>query len=657
MIGEPIDPGPFLAAMPEAVRTAIERARIDKGPIFAWLVARGRGWGQVGNTITLLRDAKQPAELVGWLAGIAMFGDDTDRLVDALDGHPGSRHALEAFVAGIVAGVAPLPGQWDKIERLTAFGHPPGLVDVVAQACASDDKAIRTVAQRLARKLGGAARDALGRVHQQSSGSSKRRVTSAAAKLDDERGAQLLRLLDAWRATRAGELAAAIEFLGLELGRLRGGALTAKSREELEDAWGDLARDKDPRDVDRLLATSWPKSLDHARRRVELFARFPPDPRILRGIAAAATRHRSDSSLRFHEAVAELFAETPIPELEQAIDAIIKSHDCGEIVEIYDAARAAAREVRSIAPHPSVLDDAARVRRVQENLAALWATHCAEPGDLAHRAVLGDALQAVGDPRGELIALQLAPALDATAKKRVAELLAAHADELTGPIPMVSKSARRFERGFLVKLSCRAVGNELVATFDRPEWVTIEDLFIDGANTPLARLVKRMPLLRRLATPHSELLVQLARTGNYPQIVALACDKGWMPPADRFTGLRIIAAHWRGAEALRDAQSDAAIRGLHAIVHLGLDPADLRVVLGQLRQGPPETRVAIAGDFHGFDTDGWRLRALRDRGVVELAWGGGSSALKALRAEVEAELARSGLEVREVKRIDLGEVS
>lgn len=655
MIGDPIDPAPFLPAMPAGLRTAVEQARTEKkGPIYGWMIARGRGWGQVGTTIAMLRDPKQAPELVGWLAGIAMFGDDTDRLVDVLEDHPGARCALEAFAAGVAAGVTPLPGQWERIEKLTAFGHPPSLVEVVAQACASDDKPTRTVAQRLARKLGGIARDALEQAHKTSTGSSKRRLTNAASKVDDDRGAQLLRLLDGWRATRSDELARAIETLGLEIGRLRGGALTAKTREELEDAWVELAKDRDPRDVGRLLATSWPKSLDHARKRVDMFAKFAPDPRILRGIAAAATKHRSDSSFKFHESVAKLFLASPIPELEQAIEAIFKAHDHGEVLDIYEDAKAAACAVRPTTPPASVLEDAARVLGVQATLDALWATHCADPGDLTHRAVLADALQASGDPRGELITLQLAPQLDAAAKKRVAVLLAAHADEWTGPIPMVSKSARKFERGFIVKLSCRAVGNELTSTFDRPEWVTVEDLFIDGANCPLARLVKRMPLLRRLATPHSELLVQLARTGNYPQIEALACARGWIPPADRFTGVRVMAARW---PAIPAAQSDAAIRGLHAIVHLGIELEELRVVLANIKAGPPETRIAIGGEFHGFDTDGWRIRVYRDRSLAELAWGGGAAALKDKRADIDDELGRSGLDVQEVKKLDLAGVT
>jgi uncharacterized protein (TIGR02996 family) len=664
VLGEPVDPTPFEAAMPDEVRAEIARARTGTGPAAAWLVARGRGWGQVGTSTTFLRENKLPPLLVGWLAGIAMFGDDTDRLSDALEGHPATMHVLEAFAAGIVAGVAPAPGHWQRIERLVAFGHPPTLAEVVPIGCASTDRDTRLAATRMARKLGTVARDALESARAGHQGTSRRRLTAANAKLaknaDDERGAILLRLLDGWRATRSLELESAIAVLGTELARARGGALTAKTREALEDDWEALAKHRDARDVDRLLLTSWPKSLDHARRRVDLFTKFSPDPRILRGIASAATRHRSSSSLRFHKAVAKLFSESPVAWLVAAIDDIIKTHDDEEIVAIYDDARSLAQGART-APTPATLvDEVRRLRGASADLDALWATHIATPGDLAHRAVLADALQSAGDPRGELIALQLHPSPDTTTKKRIADLLAAHADAWTGPIPLVSKSARRFERGFLVKLSSRGAGRELTASYDRPEWVTIEDLFLDGANTVLAQVVRRMPLLRRLATPHAPLLLALARTGTYPQLHALACERPYLAPRDRFPNLRVMACCWIDPRAPFDTtaferiQTDAAAAQLHAIVHLGLAVDHLRDALELVRSGPTETRFAIAGDFAGFDTDGWRIRAFRKQRVAELAWGGGPSALKDQRPLVVAALARAGVELREVKRIDLG---
>lgn len=683
VLGEPIDPTPFEPAMPDEVRAAIARARTGQGPAAAWLVARGRGWGQVGTTTTMLREHKVPPLLVGWLAGIAMFGDDTDRLADALEGHAAASHALAAFAAGIAAGVPTTKGQWPRIERLVAFGHPPSFAAVVPVGCASTDKEIRAAALRMARKLGGAARDALDSAGKRESGGSRRRLSSAKAALtrnaDDERGGVLLRLLDGWRASRSDELEAAITALGAELGRMRGGAVAGKTREATEEAWEQLAKKRDPRDVDRLRSTSWPKSLDQARRRVELFAKFSPDPRILRGLASAAQKHRSSSSLRFHKALAKLFAECPVRWLDTAIAEIVNAHDDERIVETYDEARQLAASAVAAPPPQSLLDEARPFLDARGHVDELWATHVAQPGDLAHRAVLADALQASGDPRGELIALQLQPDLDATTKKRITQLLAAHADEWTGPIPLVSKSARRFERGFLVKLSCRGAGRELSATFDRPEWVTIEDLFIDGANTVLARLVRRMPLLRRLATPHATLLAELARTGTYPQIEALACASGWLAPRDRFPNLRVMAGRWVGVTSQRwsepafvRAQTDAAAAELHAIVHLGLHVDHLADALAHVRSGPPETRFMIAGaeievgeedlyadgtehfSFAGFDSDGWRLRVQRSPRVAELAWGGGSSALKELRERVTGALARHGFELREVKKLDLG---
>ena len=398
----------------------------------------------------------------------------------------------------------------------------------------------------MARKLGGAARDALDSARKQERGSSRRRLTSAGSALsrnaDDDHGGILLRLLDGWGATRADELEAAIVVPRI------GAREDSRWRGRRQDARGYRAQLGIAREGARCarcrstLLASWPKSLDQARRRVELFSKFSPDPRILRGIAAAALRHRSSSSLRFHKAVAKLFAESPVRWLATAIDDIIKVHDELEIVEIYDDALTLAKDAPAPGTAPAgLLEEARPFLAARDTLESLWATHVANPGDLAHRAVLADALQASGDPRGEFIALQLQSTLDTAAKKRTSELLAAHADEWTGPIPLVSKSARRFERGFLVKLSCRAAGRELTAVFDRPEWATIEDLFIDGANTVLARVVRRMPLLRRLATPHSKLLADLARTGKYAQIEALATASDFLAPRDRFPSLRVMA--------------------------------------------------------------------------------------------------------------------
>lgn len=652
--------------MPSPVRDAIVAARRGRGVAAEWLVARGRGWGQVGASVQLLRDRRVATDLAGWLAGIAMFGDDTDRIAEALEGHAAARSALDAFVAGVRAGVDPAPGQWQRIERLTSAGHA-GLASVLPVAAGSQSSEVRQAARKLARKLGRDAQVALDAARTTASGAERRRLAAAGTALgprfeaDGERGALLLRLLDGWRATRAVELEEPIAQLGAELARTRE-PLADKSRVVLETKWQTVARRKDPLDVTRLLEASWPKSLDAARRRVELFAKFLPDPRITRGIATSAAKHRSESSLRFHRSVAQLIVGAPMREAVAAIDAIEKAHDAPEIVEIYAEARELCAGLPTMPPDATILAELAQAKGGWADLDSLWAAHVADPGDLATRAVLGDALQRAGDPRGEFIALQLAGATSSEAKQRINELLRAHADAWTGPIPLVSKTARRFERGFLVALSSRGIGHELTATFARREWVTIEDLFIDGASTVLAQLVKRMPLLRRLATPHADLVAQLARTGRYPSIEAIATNRGWLAANTAFPNLRVVAGHWAVAEAV-EVQRTAAALGLTAIVHLGFPIPALRAALSGRDVGPPELRFAFgdgtggfggsSGGFAGFTTPGWRARVFRDRREAELAWGGGPSHVKEQKAEIVQQLSRAVLTVKEVKRIEL----
>jgi hypothetical protein len=338
-----------------------------------------------------------------------------------------------------------------------------------------------------------------------------------------------------------------------------------------------------------------------------------------------------------------------------AIGAIIGAHDDGEIMEVYEAAREHAANVRALAPDPSLVEEAHAADEPQRNLATLWKQHVADPGNLHHRSVLGDALQGAGDPRGELVALQLADG-DATTRKRISELLAAHADRWTEPIPNVSKSSRRFERGFLTAMRCTAIGPELRAVIEEPQWVTLEDLYLDGAGAVLAPLIRRMPLLRNFATPHADLLSQLARSGKYPSLVALATRSAWLPPRESFPNVRVIGGRWittAWTDAFVAAQRDAAALGIHAIVHLGLPEEHLFNALSCVIAAPLETRIVVDGDFAGFDTDGWRIRLPRGQRTAEVSWGGGSARLKGRKSEILRHLRALQYDVRETKHIDL----
>jgi uncharacterized protein (TIGR02996 family) len=101
------------------------------------------------------------------------------------------------------------------------------------------------------------------------------------------------------------------------------------------------------------------------------------------------------------------------------------------------------------------------------DIAKLWDEVVASPSDDGVRAVLADLLQAAGDPRGELISLQLLSAEDAAAidrQDRIQQLVRGHAGDWLGPLRNIALAAR-FDRGFLGAL-------ELDAKWpaDSPRW-------------------------------------------------------------------------------------------------------------------------------------------------------------------------------------------
>ncbi len=94
----------------------------------------------------------------------------------------------------------------------------------------------------------------------------------------------------------------------------------------------------------------------------------------------------------------------------------------------------------TLPPGPALPDEAAR----------LLASICAAPEDDEPRLVLADWLVARGDPRGELIACQIAAetSVNTEASARAEELLAAHELAWVAPLP-VAVASWTFRRGFL----------------------------------------------------------------------------------------------------------------------------------------------------------------------------------------------------------------
>ncbi len=418
------------------------------------------------------------------------------------------------------------------------------------------------------------------------------------------------RLLDAWRVTADPRVEAAIVRVGRGIARAKGPIVDASitNGAKLETAWHTAARRTTQAELDRLLDVPWSMQWQAMRARVRVLAQFASDPRIARKLVAIARWHLSKPSFALHQTIVPLLVESVSPSIEPALDALLDARG-KHVLELYAPVRAALRSVVRRDADPALIAEAACA-----DLSGVWAEVYAEPDDLARRAVLGDALGGQDDPRGEFIQLQLTD--ERRARGRASRLLAAHLDEWIGPLPMVERQSVRFARGFPIALVSSAGGPIIARTLDRPEWRTLEELGIWGANCDLAGLLHRMPLLRVLELEPSELATL---SGSFPSVRVLCIKGAWYPPPGLFPNLRVLAGTWDVPER---AQRLAAELDLHAIVHRNVP---LERVAALRNVGPPETRISL-GVAPLLQGSGWCIRMWRRTSEVELAWHGGGRA-------------------------------
>jgi uncharacterized protein (TIGR02996 family) len=175
------------------------------------------------------------------------------------------------------------------------------------------------------------------------------------------------------------------------------------------------------------------------------------------------------------------------------------------------------------------------------------------------RLVLADALLAHGDPRGELIALQLAGGEDERPRPRCEQLLRAYGRRWLGALRPVTYRAR-FARGFLARLELngRWTASEpgWASHLLDPQLATVEDLIPGRAVGPIyARFVTSpaMTALRRIEVFDRPTLEALRTTAA--RLVHVSCPR-WkvgkylhelhshvLPACLRFPELRSFAVH------------------------------------------------------------------------------------------------------------------
>lgn len=362
---------------------------------------------------------------------------------------------------------------------------------------------------------------------------------------DGEREVALLALLDAWREVRSVRIARLIDKLGLRVTRR---ALGTKPIKKANQRWHEVAAARDPLDLPRLFAAMTTGGVAAAKKRVDVLATFPDDPRMATGLATLL-------------AVAPYFGSATSEALAAAARAMILRGADERVVatlapytERADIAKLAA-EVRA-AITPDALPATARARcdeldrllgsSPDELLAAIYDT----PRDDAPREVYADWLLEHGEEAyGEWIQLQLRAArgvLTPEAATRMAELWTGLERRLSAPFAKVTEaSSRVFERGFLVRCRVRVANSRALPTAAAdPAWQTVEQLEVDDMYVANALALPAFRNVRQLGTISYDLLLRIAGGPPRPievvRLSSIPAERAAEPITwnlDRLTGL------------------------------------------------------------------------------------------------------------------------
>ncbi len=344
-------------------------------------------------------------------------------------------------------------------------------------------------------------------------------VAADAAVRARDPGAALAALLEAWQVVRAPELATLIDTVSpiAAAGRL---PITGGSQRALHAAWMDVEKAGDPADIDRLLDELTTGKLGHTEERIARLSRRPPDPRVAARLEALLEAPPSvafvkGSSVPMWNAVCAELSRIADPRTRTIADRLAwLAHD--RAPSPFDAGTKRSRTVKAVAAVAQAiapaapLSDEARERCVAlaEALAPLAARSdggaemlaqiYADPRDLSLRAVYADYLSEQGDPRGELIVLQLARAPGEPPSTRERTLLRTHQSRWVGPLGAALRYVA-FERGFV------AVGHHTpdvdLSVLAVPEAATLEDLHVTTDRFDDGRVLAAPPFhgLRRIS--------------------------------------------------------------------------------------------------------------------------------------------------------------
>jgi uncharacterized protein (TIGR02996 family) len=257
-------------------------------------------------------------------------------------------------------------------------------------------------------------------------------------------------LREAWRACRCAELAAEIERIGRAIGRP-----AIRKTKGWHAAWIERAREGDPLDLagllDELVERCAPRQAAALASALDELKRHADDPQLTMPLLALLVH--PDAAPKVHTRIFELLEATGDPRAIAGLEpALVRSQELEKFPSLRDSLARATRTRDRLkkrfpdgappAPSTVLLDELARVQlparaelaREQQvtSVDALLQAIYDDPTDLGRRAVYGDALQVAGDPRGELIALQLGDSREAKVKAK--RLIEKHRRHLLGSL-------------------------------------------------------------------------------------------------------------------------------------------------------------------------------------------------------------------------------
>ncbi|MBL8923669.1 MAG: TIGR02996 domain-containing protein [Myxococcaceae bacterium] len=364
-------------------------------------------------------------------------------------------------------------------------------------------------------------------------------------------------LLDAWRSRRLSALANVIDTLSDGLTRALP-RLEGRTRKGLQGLWLDLANERRDVDVGRLLACFATPPWVAVGQRIERLAQLD-DPRVSKAFAAfveelptaggigsarwtllfsqlgRAKDGRVRRPLERRLSIADprfLVTEQVHPLARQVLALLPDEQPSGEeLGEVASLAAAVARALsQPLPPADVLLRDASRPRRAGSEAELLHVIY-ERPEDDTPRLVYSDWLQEQGDPRAELLVLQLKPRRTGKELRRERELVRTHGRAWLGPLePAIERRSEVFSRGFLS--AARVVfltSRQRDALVGHPAWNTLTRLdrsdSVDGGFL-------RQTELRGLESLH------VLSEREFPEVLA----RKW--PFRRLTALGLASDAW-----------------------------------------------------------------------------------------------------------------